>query len=60
LSFLELPRVVEIIPEQLLLDQKIIELEEALRNVSGVINYKMRRPPQEAQTRITELSLGNT
>lgn len=36
LSFLELPRVVEIITEQLLLDQKITELEEALRNVAGV------------------------
>jgi iron complex outermembrane receptor protein len=36
LSFLELPRMVDIIPEQLLLDQKITELEEALRNVPGV------------------------
>ena len=36
LSFLELPRVVEIITEQLLLDQKITELEEALRNIPGV------------------------
>lgn len=36
LDFLELPRVVEIIPEQLLLDQKVTELDEALRNVPGV------------------------
>ncbi len=36
LDFLELPRVVEIIPEQILLDQKITELDEALRNVPGV------------------------
>lgn len=36
LGFLELPRVVEIIPEQILLDQKVTELEEALRNVPGI------------------------
>jgi len=36
LDFLELPRVVDVIPEQLLLDQKITELDEALRNVPGV------------------------
>jgi len=36
LDFLELPRVIEIIPEQLLLDQKVTELNEALRNVPGI------------------------
>ena len=36
LEFLELPRIVDVIPEQLLLDQKVTELEEALRNVPGV------------------------
>jgi len=36
LGFMELPRVVEIIPEQILLDQKVTELEEALRNVPGI------------------------
>jgi len=36
LNFLELPRVVDIIPEQILLDQKVTELEEALRNVPGI------------------------
>ena len=36
LDFLELPRVVDIIPEQLILDQKITELSEALRNTPGV------------------------
>ncbi|PEQ10459.1 TonB-dependent siderophore receptor [Novosphingobium sp. PC22D] len=36
LHFLELPRVVETIPEQVLLDQKVTELDEALRNVPGV------------------------
>ncbi|WP_020209165.1 TonB-dependent siderophore receptor [Gilvimarinus chinensis] len=35
-SFMELPRVVEIIPEQILLDQKATELEEGLRNVPGI------------------------
>ncbi|MEP0393011.1 MAG: TonB-dependent siderophore receptor [Erythrobacter sp.] len=36
LDFLELPRVVNIIPEQLILDQKITDLGEALRNTPGV------------------------
>lgn len=36
LDFMELPRMVEVIPEQLLLDQKVTELEEALRNVPGI------------------------
>ncbi|MEM8987771.1 MAG: TonB-dependent siderophore receptor [Pseudomonadota bacterium] len=36
LDFLELPRVVNIIPEQLILDQKITDLNEALRNTPGV------------------------
>ena len=36
LDFLELPRVVNIIPEQLVLDQKITDLNEALRNTPGV------------------------
>ncbi|WP_129782242.1 TonB-dependent siderophore receptor [Peristeroidobacter soli] len=36
LSFLELPRTVEIIPEQVLLDQKALDLTEALQNVTGV------------------------
>ena len=36
LSYLELPRIVETIPEQLILDQKITEIEDALRNVPGV------------------------
>ncbi|WP_024612189.1 TonB-dependent siderophore receptor [Pseudoalteromonas sp. TB64] len=36
LDFLELPRVVNIIPEQLILDQKITDLSEALRNTPGV------------------------
>lgn len=35
-DFLELPRVVSIIPEQLVLDQKITDLAEALRNTPGV------------------------
>lgn len=37
LDFLEMPRIVETIPEQLLLDQKVTELGEALRNVPGVM-----------------------
>jgi iron complex outermembrane receptor protein len=36
LDYLELPRVVDVIPEQILLDQKVTELEEALRNVPGI------------------------
>ncbi|GEM_PF-1356405 len=36
LSFLENPRNVTLIPEQLLLDRKITTLEEALRNAPGV------------------------
>ena len=36
LSFLENPRNVSILPEQLILDRKITTLEEALRNVPGV------------------------
>lgn len=36
LNFLELPRIVDIIPEQLVLDQKITDLSEALRNTPGV------------------------
>ncbi|CAD5248189.1 TonB-dependent siderophore receptor [Alteromonas sp. 38] len=36
LDFLSLPRVVNIIPEQLILDQKITDLSEALRNTPGV------------------------
>lgn len=36
LNFLELPRVVNIIPEQLVLDQKITDLNEALRNTAGI------------------------
>ncbi len=36
LDFLELPRVVESITEQIILDQKVTELEEALRNVPGI------------------------
>ncbi|MEM9420928.1 MAG: TonB-dependent siderophore receptor [Pseudomonadota bacterium] len=36
LDFLELPRVVNVIPEQLVLDQKITDLNEALRNTPGV------------------------
>ena len=38
LSFLEMPRIVETIPEQLLLDQKITDLNDALRNVPGISN----------------------
>lgn len=36
LDFLEMPRIVETIPEQLILDQKVTELDEALRNVPGI------------------------
>lgn len=36
LDFLELPRVINVIPEQLVLDQKITDLNEALRNTPGV------------------------
>ena len=36
LDFLELPRVVSIIPEQLILDQKITDLSEALKNIPGI------------------------
>ncbi len=36
LDFLELPRVVNIIPEQLILDQKVTDLAEALRNTAGI------------------------
>lgn len=36
LDFLELPRVVNVIPEQLVLDQKITDLGEALRNTPGI------------------------
>ncbi len=36
LRYLELPRIVDVIPEQILLDQKVTELEDALRNVPGV------------------------
>ena len=36
LDFLDLPRVVDIIPEQLLLDQKVTNLNEALRNSPGI------------------------
>lgn len=36
LRALELPRSVEIIPEQVLLDQKALDLTEALQNVTGV------------------------
>lgn len=36
LDYLELPRVVNVIPEQLILDQKITDLGEALRNTPGV------------------------
>lgn len=36
LDFLELPRVVNVIPEQLVLDQKITDLAEALRNTPGI------------------------
>ncbi|MBB6521269.1 TonB-dependent siderophore receptor [Pseudoteredinibacter isoporae] len=36
LDYLELPRVVEVISEQLILDQKVTELEEVLRNVPGI------------------------
>ncbi|MFQ3247801.1 MAG: iron complex outermembrane receptor protein [Arenicella sp.] len=36
LGFLESPRVVNIIPEQLVLDQKITDLNEALRNTPGI------------------------
>ncbi|MEP1385127.1 MAG: TonB-dependent siderophore receptor [Paraglaciecola sp.] len=35
-DFLDLPRVVNIIPEQLILDQKITDLSEALRNSPGI------------------------
>ncbi|MEM0911802.1 MAG: TonB-dependent receptor [Pseudomonadota bacterium] len=37
LDFLENPRSVSILPEQLILDRKITTLEEALRNVPGVV-----------------------
>lgn len=36
LDFLENPRVVNVLPEQLILDRKITDLEEALRNTPGV------------------------
>ncbi len=36
LDFLDMPRIVETIPEQLILDQKVTELDQALRNVPGV------------------------
>jgi len=36
LDYLELPRVVNVIPEQLIIDQKITDLGEALRNTAGV------------------------
>ncbi|NRQ41351.1 TonB-dependent siderophore receptor [Rheinheimera sp. YQF-2] len=36
LDYLELPRIIDVLPEQLLLDQKVTELEEALRNIPGV------------------------
>ncbi|AZQ83754.1 TonB-dependent siderophore receptor [Colwellia sp. Arc7-635] len=35
-DFLDLPRVVNIIPEQVVLDQKITDLSEALRNSPGI------------------------
>lgn len=35
-DFLDLPRVVNIIPEQVILDQKITDLSEALRNSPGI------------------------
>lgn len=38
LDFLENPRIVNVIPEQLVLDRKITDLEEALRNTPGVSN----------------------
>ncbi|MFV0277326.1 MAG: TonB-dependent receptor plug domain-containing protein, partial [Parahaliea sp.] len=37
LDFLENPRSVTVLPEQLILDRKITTLEEALRNVPGVV-----------------------
>jgi iron complex outermembrane receptor protein len=36
LDYLELPRIVNLIPEQLILDQKIVDLSEALRNTPGI------------------------
>ena len=36
-DFLDLPRVVNIIPEQVILDQKITDLSEALRNSPGIV-----------------------
>ncbi|MEM8919317.1 MAG: TonB-dependent siderophore receptor [Pseudomonadota bacterium] len=36
LDYLELPRVVNVIPEQLILDRKITDLNEALRNTPGI------------------------
>lgn len=36
LDQLELPRIVDVIPEQLILDQKITDLGEALRNTPGI------------------------
>lgn len=36
LDFLDMPRIVETIPEQLILDQKVTELDQALRNVPGI------------------------
>lgn len=36
LDFLDLPRVVDVIPEQLLLDQKVTNLNDALRNSPGI------------------------
>lgn len=35
-DFLDLPRIVNIIPEQVILDQKITDLSEALRNSPGI------------------------
>lgn len=35
-DFLELPRLVNVLPEQLILDQKITDLNDALRNTPGV------------------------
>lgn len=36
LDFLELPRIVNTIPEQLILDQKVTELTDILRNTPGI------------------------
>jgi len=35
-DFLEMPRVIDVLPEQLLLDRKITDLNEALRNSPGI------------------------